>query len=45
MKLCNSGIPGDNTYYQHRIHFHEGFENISDNKILIGHIGKHINFD
>jgi hypothetical protein len=42
IKLCSSGIPGDNTYYQHRIYFHEGFENISDKKILIGHIGVHL---
>ena len=45
LKLCKSDASGDNTYYQHRIYFHEGFENICSNKILIGHIGKHINFN
>jgi len=45
LKLCRSDAPGDNTYYQNRIYFHEGFENISKNKILIGHIGEHINFN
>jgi hypothetical protein len=45
LKLCKSDAPGDNTYYQHRIYFHEGFQNISDNKILVGHIGEHINFN
>ncbi len=45
LKLCYSGISGDNTYYQHRIYFHEGHENISNNKILIGHIGEHLKFN
>jgi len=42
LKLCQSDVPGDNTYYQYRIYFHEGFENISNNKILVGHIGEHL---
>lgn len=42
IKLCTSDTPGDNTYYQNRIYFHEGFENIEENKILIGHIGGHL---
>jgi hypothetical protein len=45
LKLCRSDFPGDNTYYQNRIYFHEGFENIGNNKILVGHIGEHINFN
>jgi hypothetical protein len=44
LKLCKSDNKGDNTYYQHRIYFHEGKENISNNKILVGHIGEHIKF-
>lgn len=42
LKLCTSDINGDNTYHQNRIYFHEGDANISNNKILIGHIGKHL---
>ncbi|WP_347925901.1 hypothetical protein [Pontimicrobium sp. SW4] len=45
MKLSSSDVNGDNTYYQHRIYFHEGFENISNHKILVGHIGEHIKFE
>jgi hypothetical protein len=45
LKLCSSGIAGDNTYYFHRIYFHEGFADFVDGQILVGHIGKHINFD
>lgn len=42
IKLCKSDIAGDNTYHQHRIYFHEGFEDISNNNILVGHIGEHL---
>jgi hypothetical protein len=42
MKLCKSHVSGDNTYYQHRIYFHEGIETINNNKILVGHIGEHL---
>jgi len=42
LKLCESDVPGDNTYYQYRIYFHEGIQNISNNKILVGHIGDHL---
>ena len=45
LKLCSTGIPGDNTYYFNRIYFHEGFPDFEDGKILVGHIGEHINFD
>lgn len=45
MKLCSSGIPGDNTYYYHRIYFHEGFPDFNEGKFLVGHIGEHINFN
>lgn len=41
LKLCFSDT---NTSYSNdrRIYFHEGVENISDGKILIGHIGNHL---
>ena len=42
MKLCTSDVNGDNTHYTHRIYFHEGFENINNKKILVGHIGEHL---
>jgi hypothetical protein len=42
MKLCKSDLKGDSTYHQHRIYFHEGFEKVSNNKILVGHIGEHL---
>jgi hypothetical protein len=45
LKLCHSDKhPGDRVYYFHRIYFHEGKPNIQNGKILIGHIGKHIDF-
>lgn len=45
LKLCSSGIPGDNTYYFNRIYFHEGLPDFNGGRILVGHIGEHINFD
>jgi hypothetical protein len=45
LKLCSSGIPGDNTYYFHRIYFHEGLPDFEEGKLLVGHIGEHINFN
>lgn len=42
LKLCKSDVSGDNTYYQYRIYFHEGIQNISNSKILVGHIGDHL---
>lgn len=45
LKLCSSGNAGDNTYYFHRVYFHEGFPDFDDGRILVGHIGEHINFD
>jgi hypothetical protein len=44
MKLChNDAYPGDKSYSNdRRIYFHEGKENIQNNKILIGHIGDHL---
>lgn len=44
MKLSKSDKSGDSIHYFNRIYFHEGKDNIQDNKILIGHIGKHIYF-
>jgi hypothetical protein len=45
LKLCYSDKhPGDKEYYFHRIYFHEGKPNIQNGKILVGHIGKHIDF-
>jgi len=42
IKLCKSDLAGDNTYYKYRIYFHEGIEDIDNNKILVGHIGEHL---
>jgi hypothetical protein len=55
LRLCRSdNYPGDSSYYQHRIYFHEGVNTvldeykkekvceIQDGKILIGHIGRHL---
>jgi hypothetical protein len=44
LKLCKSDNSGDNTYYYHRIYFHEGKEHIAHCRILVGHIGEHIKF-
>jgi len=54
LRLCRSdNYPGDSSYYQHRIYFHEGINTVFDEygnekvseiqngKILIGHIGRH----
>jgi hypothetical protein len=45
LKLEQSDESGDSHYYFNRIYFHEGKENIAKGKILIGHIGGHIQFD
>jgi len=45
LKLGKSDDSGDRHYYFNRIYFHEGKENIAKGRILIGHIGKHIQFD
>jgi hypothetical protein len=45
LKLCSSGNAGDNTCYFHRVYFHEGFPDFDEGRILVGHIGEHINFD
>ena len=44
LKLCyNDNYPGDSSYSNdRRIYFHEGKPNIHNNKILIGHIGRHL---
>ena len=42
LKLSKSDNTGDNTYYFNRIYFHEGRNNISESRILIGHIGEHL---
>lgn len=43
LRLCKADSPGDSRYYQNRIYFHEGFPNVSNGNILIGHIGGHLN--
>ncbi|RKZ37390.1 MAG: hypothetical protein DRQ49_16305, partial [Gammaproteobacteria bacterium] len=45
LKLGKSDDSGNSHYYFNRIYFHEGKENIANGKILIAHIGKHIQFD
>jgi hypothetical protein len=45
LKLGNSDDSGNSHYYFNRIYFHEGKENIAKGKILISHIGGHIQFD
>lgn len=55
LRLCRSdNYPGDSSYYQHRIYFHESINTVFDEnqnetvceiqngKILIGHIGNHL---
>lgn len=44
LKLCfNDNYPGDSSFStDRRIYFHEGIETISNGKILIGHIGRHL---
>jgi hypothetical protein len=43
MKMAYSdNYPGDSKYYQYRIYFHEGKENIAEGRILVGHIGEHL---
>lgn len=42
MKMSNSDVSGDTHYYNNRIYFHEGKENIQGGKIMIGHIGGHL---
>jgi hypothetical protein len=44
LKLSQSDQNGDNTFYFNRIYFHEGREIIQSGKILVGHIGRHIDF-
>lgn len=45
LKLGQSDESGDSHYYFNRIYFHEGKKNIAKGRILMGHIGKHIQFD
>jgi hypothetical protein len=44
LKLGHSDEKGDHHYYYNRIYFHEGKENIAHGRILIGHIGGHLQF-
>lgn len=44
IKISKSDVIGDNTYYHNRIYFYEGKDDIQNGKILVGHIGKHIDF-
>ena len=43
-KLSKSNAKSDSIFYHNRIHFHEGKADLMDGKILIGHIGRHIDF-
>jgi hypothetical protein len=42
LKLSHNERSGDTEFYFHRIYFHEGVSDFEENKILIGHIGKHL---
>ena len=43
MKLCHSDrYPGDLEFYNHRIYFHEGINDVLNGKIIVGHIGYHL---
>ncbi|TCJ17489.1 hypothetical protein EPD60_04675 [Flaviaesturariibacter flavus] len=42
LRLSQSDNLGDSKHYQYRIYFHEGLQEISEHKILIGHIGVHL---
>ncbi|WP_341228319.1 hypothetical protein [uncultured Arcticibacterium sp.] len=44
MKFNQSDKVGDNTYYKNRIYFYESDPDIENGKILVGHIGQHIDF-
>ncbi len=41
-KINSNNNSGNNTYFQHRIYFHEGKNHIQGDKILVGHIGEHL---
>lgn len=43
-KFSSSDREGDSTYYYNRLYFHEGKQEIENGKILVGYIGKHIDF-
>lgn len=45
IKISKSDVEGDSNFYYNRIYFYEGDEEFEDGKILVGHIGKHIDFD
>lgn len=42
LKLKRTNLPGDSTFYSNRIYFNEGIPHIMDGKILVAHIGKHL---
>lgn len=42
LKISRSDQPGDHFFYQNRIYFSPGKENIEGGKILVGHIGGHL---
>lgn len=44
MKLSRSDNPGDSNFYFNRLHFHSGRPYIYNGCVLIGYIGRHINF-
>ncbi|MDR6560792.1 MULTISPECIES: hypothetical protein [unclassified Arcicella] len=43
-KFDKNDIEGDDSYYANRLYFHEGKREIENGKILVGYIGKHIDF-
>ena len=42
MKLTQSDVPGDNTFYFHRIYFYPRAHVTFQGKLLIGHAGEHL---
>lgn len=44
IKISKNDIKGNHTNYFNRIYFYEGKDDIQNGKILVGHIGKHIDF-
>lgn len=44
MKLSSNDDGSNFHYFHNRIYFHEGKNSIQEGKILVGHLGKHIDF-
>ncbi len=43
-KFDKNDVEGDDSYYANRLYFHEGKKEIENGKLLVGYIGKHIDF-